>query len=87
MEKKFAIRWGEKAWDELKKLEPLIAKRITQKVAELSKNPFSLDVKRLKGEKAFRLRIGDYRIIFGIEKEKINILKVGHRKDIYKKYK
>lgn len=33
---------------------------------------------------AYRFRIGDYRIIFNIEGENIVILRVGHRKSIYK---
>ena len=32
----------------------------------------------------WRFRIGDYRILFDIEDDKIIVLKVGHRKDIYK---
>jgi len=32
----------------------------------------------------WRFRIGDYRVLFDVEKNKIIILKIGHRKDIYK---
>lgn len=41
---------------------------------------------RLIGEKAYKLRAGDYRIIADIYKEKLRILviKIGHRKNIYK---
>ncbi|OIO40699.1 hypothetical protein AUJ10_02545 [Candidatus Pacearchaeota archaeon CG1_02_31_27] len=87
MEKEFRINWTEKALDGIDELEPLIAKRITKKVSELAKNSSSLNIKRLKGEKAFRLRIGDYRIIFDINtaENSINILKVGHRKNIYER--
>ena len=52
---------------------------------KLSENPFSKDIKRLKGSNDFRLRVGDYRVIFSIEKETIQILKVGHRKNIYER--
>ncbi len=79
------IIWDEKANRELNKLEVLIAKRIVKKVKELSENPYSGDVKKLKGEEGFRLRVGDYRIIFTIEKNRIIILKVGHRKNIYER--
>ena len=41
------------------------------------------DVRRLTGSDEFRLRVGDYRIIFMIEGEVITILKVGHLKNIY----
>ncbi len=79
----FHIIWDEKAYEKLKKFEPFLAKRILKKVKEISENPFSKNVKRLKGEPLFRLRIGDYRILFEIEKDKIIILNLGHRKNIY----
>lgn len=79
----FKIIWDEKAYASLNKLEPAISRRILKKVDELSENPFSKDIKKLKGSDDFRLRIGDYRVIFFIEKDLIQILKVGHRKNIY----
>ena len=79
----FKIIWDEKAYDSLNKLEQVISRRILKKVEGLSENPFSKDIKKLKGSDDFRLRIGDYRIIFSIEKDTIQILKVGHRKNIY----
>jgi len=79
----FNIEWTEKAFKEAEKLEPALFKRILQKVEELKEDPFSKDIKRLKGETSFRLRIGDYRVIFDIIGDKIFILKIGHRKNIY----
>ncbi len=79
----FKIIWDDEAWGSLNKLESIISKRIFKKVEELSENPFSKDIKRLKGSNDFRLRVGDYRIIFSIEKDLITILKVGHRRNIY----
>ena len=79
----FKIIWDEKAYDSLNKLEPVISRRILKKVDGLSENPFSKDIKKLKGNGDFRLRVGDYRIIFSIEKDTIQILKVGHRKNVY----
>jgi len=79
----FKIIWDEKAYEQLNKLEPIISRRIAKKIEELSENPFSKDIKRLKGRNDFRLRIGDYRVIFSIERNNIQILKVGHRKNIY----
>ena len=81
----FKIVWDEKAYDSLNKLEPTISRRILKKVDELSENPFSKDIKRLKGCNDFRLRVGDYRIIFSIERRIIQILKVGHRKNVYER--
>lgn len=79
----FKTNWTERALEELNKLEPFIASRIVKKINELSENPYSKDIKKLKGIEGFRLRIGDYRVIFDIESEIIVILKIGHRKNIY----
>ena len=79
----YNIKWKEHALQNIEKLEYSIARRIIKKVDELSENPFSRDIKRLKGSNDFRLRGGDYRVIFSVESGVIQILKVGHRKNIY----
>ena len=79
----YKIDWKENAIKDLKKLEASISNRIYKKVDELIENPLSKDIKKIKGMNAFRLRVGDYRIIFEIEKDIICVLKVGHRKNIY----
>ena len=79
----YTIEWKENALKNIEKIESSITRRIVKKIEELSENPFSKDIKRLKGSSDFRLRVSDYRVIFFIEKETIQILKVGHRKNIY----
>jgi mRNA interferase RelE/StbE len=41
------------------------------------------DVKRLKGRAGARLRVGDWRIIFYVERNIIIVVAVGHRREIY----
>ncbi|MBA7596012.1 hypothetical protein ES703_02981 [subsurface metagenome] len=81
----YKIIWDKKALDFFNKLQPVLCRRIFKKIGELRQDPFSKDIKRLKGEKAFRLRIGDYRVIFdiNIKNRVIIILRLGHRKNIY----
>ena len=81
----YSIGWKENSLNDLEKLENHVSRRIVKKVEELSENPFSKEIKKLKASKYFRLRVGDYRIIFSIEKNMITILKVGHRKNIYER--
>jgi mRNA interferase RelE/StbE len=81
----YNIEWKEHALQDIEKLESSIARRIIKKVDELSENPFSKEIKRLKGSNDFRLRVGDYRVIFSIERNVIQILKIGHRKNIYER--
>jgi len=81
----FEIVVTEKAAKDLKKLDAITGLQIAKKLKEYSANPF-LYAKKLTDPAlgTFRFRIGDYRVIVDIEKNKIIVLKVGHRKDIYK---
>jgi mRNA interferase RelE/StbE len=75
------------AFRQLKKLDRKIQKRIINKLKFFAsqKNPLQFaEPLRDRRFGQFRFRIGDYRVIFDVEKEKIIILKVGHRKDIYR---
>lgn len=53
---------------------------------KLAVSPYSngRNPKKLKGIPAFRLRVGDYRVLYEIEGSDINIYKLSHRKDIYR---
>ena len=80
----FQIEWTKRGLEDLERLDKEIAQRIFKKVDNLRESFKSVDIKRVQGTNSFRLRIGDYRIIFEIQGDKIYILKVGHRKNIYK---
>lgn len=78
--KKSAVR-------EIEKLSPQIRKKILEKLKfySLQENPlkFADKLKNFRfGE--YRFRIGDHRVIFDIKNHTIIILKIGHRKEIYK---
>ena len=81
----YKITWDNKAYNSLQKLDLFLSRRIVKLIREFSDNPYAKDVRKLKGEKAFRLRAGDYRIILDIDHENqvIKILRIGHRKNIY----
>jgi mRNA interferase RelE/StbE len=73
----------------LKKLELKTKTRIAEKIHRLGHNPDDpgLDIKPLKGpEKLFRLRIGDWRVIYARDDivRIISIEKIGSRGDVYK---
>ena len=81
----FEIIWSEKAVKELKKIERPIAKRIFNAITQLKEDPFH-NIIKLTNSPYYRLRVGDFRIILDIQKNQLRILiiKVGHRKKIYK---
>jgi mRNA interferase RelE/StbE len=64
------------------KLSANIRKRINAKLTVYATNG-SGDVKRLKGGAGYRLRIGDWRVIFIEDSASIVIVAVGNRRDIY----
>jgi len=59
--------------------------RIAKKVREYIQDPFT-HAQKLSNPKigTYRFRIGDYRIIFDIDGDELVILRIGHRKSIYK---
>ena len=71
---------------DLKKLPKAEARRILSQIEEeLSKNADAHPV--LKGQFAGlrKYRVGDYRVIYAILGNEVLVLRIGHRKDIYKK--
>lgn len=82
----YEIIWDKKAINFLNKIEPFVAQRIIKLIKEFAEEPRKKQFKKLKGEEGFRLRAGDYRIIFDFNQntKTIQILMVEHRKNIYK---
>lgn len=70
---------------QLKKLERDIQERIIGVLERLRIRPESCDIKKLVGMPGFRLRVGKYRVILDIDKNKliILVLEIGHREKIY----
>lgn len=76
-----------RAVKELEKTTSSIRQIILEKISTiLSMQPFPKgdNPKRLKGVRGFRLRIGDYRVIYTVEKNLILIYAIRHRKDAYR---
>ena len=59
--------------------------RIRDLIAELAANPRPSGCKKLTGREGWRVRSGDYRVIYEIDdgQKRVTILDVGNRKDIY----
>jgi len=80
----YSIQIEKNAEKFLKKLPEQEAETILKKIYSLRDNPFRF-LKRLQGEKLWRLRIGDNRAILEviISANKIIVLRIGKRKNIY----
>lgn len=59
--------------------------RIRDAVALLASNPRPTGCKKLTGRDGWRLRSGDYRVVYEIDdaQKRVTVLDVGHRKDVY----
>ena len=82
----YEIIFSDNALTQLKKFEHSIQERIIKSLERIRIRPEAY-VTKLVGDPGYRLRVGDYRVIIDIDKEKLHILiiKIGHRKNIYQK--
>ena len=80
----FQIELTETAKNFLKKLQKKDAEIILNKVYSIRDNPYRF-LKRLQGEKLWRLRIGDYRakVDVIVSMNRIIVIRIGHRNNVY----
>jgi len=83
----YQIFFTDKAKKQLKKLEKVDQERIIKSLERIRIRPEAY-ITKLVGDPGYKLRVGDYRIILEIEKEKliILVLMIGRRKNIYEKF-
>ncbi len=83
----YQILWKKSAVKELQKLPPDIARSIFSIISGLSDEPRPHNCKKLISlANHYRMRVGDYRVVYRIEDEilVIEIIRIGHRKDVYR---
>lgn len=82
----YRIEFSPSAERAFRKLTRNLQERLVKVIDKLALNPLPNGVKKLSGEvNLFRVRVGDYRIIYQMKSSELIILvvRVGHRKDIY----
>ena len=79
------IEFTKKAESQLYKLQRDVQERIIKSLERIKIRPYDY-VEKLVGEPGFKFRVGEYRLILDIDNYKliILVLKLGHRKNIYK---
>lgn len=81
---KYGIQFKPKAVRDIEGLPPRIQGRVLARIEEMS-DDLKGDVKRLTNfTPEYRLRIGDYRVLFEIEEETIIIYWIRHRRESYR---
>jgi mRNA interferase RelE/StbE len=82
----FRLVYTRRAVRDIARLEAAAKHRIGKKLVTYMEDPMK-HAERISDRDlgSFRFRIGDYRVVFDLEDQKVIVLRVGHRREIYRK--
>jgi mRNA interferase RelE/StbE len=82
----YSIQILRRAQKELAQLPKQEYERIKEGIQNLAQEPRPQGCKKLTGRDGWRIRVGDYRVIYEIDdsQQRLTILHIGHRRDVYK---
>jgi mRNA interferase RelE/StbE len=83
----YELEWKRRAAKDLDSIDRTAIPRIISAVERLRTNPFPADCAKIKGaSNSFRVRVGDYRVIYDVYAEVliVQLVKIGHRKQVYR---
>ncbi len=84
---RYDIEISKTAENQLKKLNPDDQRRVVRAILALAGEPHPRGSRKLSGyDDVFRIRVGTYRVIYSVSGKRlvVIILKIGHRKDVYR---
>lgn len=84
---RYTVELTASAAREFRALDRQVQRRISAKFTELAADPFPAGVRKFQGEEDhWRIRVGDYRIIYRVENRRIVIVivRIGHRREVYR---
>jgi len=83
----YKVHIEKKAAKVLEKINEPDYSHVKKAILNLANNPRPAGFQKLKGRKGFRIREGDYRIIYDIIDQilRVNVVTIGNRKDVYRK--
>jgi mRNA interferase RelE/StbE len=82
----YAVTLADSARKEMRALPSHVIARVQPKLRELTENPRPSGCKKLHGYKhCWRVRVGDYRIIYTIDdtEKRVDVSRIAHRKNVY----
>ena len=85
---KYSIIIKKSAIKEIRKLPRIVVDRLQKAIGSLRETPVPKHTEKIHGyDHYYRIRVGDYRIVYEVQKTVriISVIKIGHRKDVYKK--
>lgn len=81
----YKLIYTKSAVADINNLDNVAKNRIRKKLESFQKDPLYYSKKLTSSSLgSYRFRVGNYRIIFDLDKEKIVILRIGHHREIYK---
>jgi len=82
----YKIVFTKRAMRDISKLEPEVKGKIGDALERYGRDPLNYARKMIDPSLgSYRFRIGDYRVIFDVEGDEIVVLRVGHRREIYRR--
>ena len=83
---KYSIFFRKSVKSDFKKIPKRDLQRIMQRISALAQDPRPQGNEKLSGLERYRVRQGRYRIVYSIQDEELTVwvVKVGHRKDVYR---
>ena len=83
---KYEVILKRSAEKELDRLSGSVCERVTRRLEELEENPRPMGIKKLTDEDSYRIRVGDYRVLYEIDDaaKKIQVFAVRHRREAYR---
>ncbi|MBI3809131.1 MAG: type II toxin-antitoxin system RelE/ParE family toxin [Nitrospirae bacterium] len=82
----YRLVYTRRAEKDIKNLPPQVKERIGKALLRFEKDPLKYAHALTQAQLgSYRFRIGDYRVIFDLEAEDIAVLRVGHRREIYRR--
>jgi mRNA interferase RelE/StbE len=83
----WSVTYTSDALKSLSRMDSVIAKRIRSKILALAADPHAPNnnIKKLAGIEGYRLRMGDWRVIYTLKNQELTIvvIRVGHRSEVY----
>ena len=83
----YRLEWRRSATKDLRRIAAADVPRVVSSAEALANDPFPPGCTKLSGsERSYRIRVGDYRVLYDVFSGRllIEVIKVGHRKDVYK---
>ncbi len=83
----FELEFANSVRKDLRKVDRSEVSRILEEIEKLAEDPRPNGCKKLTNAELYRIRIGNYRVIYEILDTRlvVHVVKVGHRKEVYKK--